>query len=280
MSIIWNGRSEYQIVAPGRHYPAENHAARNLQDGLVRMTGVRLPVRWAHQRVADRPAIMVGSKDSPGDAELWHKDGYEIAPRDRDLVLCGTTRRATHCAVFAFMESLGAKFFGPDDVIYPRLDRVPLPPQAVRSTASFGYRNVFYPTAEEPEWAIKWGLNVHTGRDERWGVNAGAYSLGHSFAALVPLEKYFATHPEYFSLVDGRRRDRTQQLCCTNPAVADAASETMARWIGDNPHRRIFPVGMNDWAGWCECPQCAAVDKGEGGPTGQLLTLVNRVAGR
>jgi hypothetical protein len=85
MWIIENGRSPYQILTPGRFYPVEELAARNLQEGLLRMTGVRLPVRWAHQRVAGRPAIVVGSPDAGGEAGLWQKDRYEILPQQNNL---------------------------------------------------------------------------------------------------------------------------------------------------------------------------------------------------
>ena len=72
--LIANGASRYQIVTPGRFTPAENHAVENLQEALYRMTGVRLPVRWAHQRLPERPAILVGSSEAaePG---LWDLEG-------------------------------------------------------------------------------------------------------------------------------------------------------------------------------------------------------------
>lgn len=277
--IVVNGVSRYQIVTPGRFFPVENHAAENLQEALYGITGVRLPVRWAHQRLPDLPAILVGDCEA-GDPGLWDKDWYEIFSEGDDLVLRGSNRRGTHYAVFAFLESLGARFWGPNDVFYPRLERVVLPAAPIRSSAAFGYRHVFYPTAQVPEWAIRWKLNVHDGRDVRWGPNALAHSWGHSFEALVPVDQHFSTHPEYFSLVDGRRRDHQQQLCCTNPQVADVASESMSRWIAEHPDRRIFAVAINDWEGWCECPDCAEADRQEGGHIGQVLTLVNRVAER
>ncbi|NLF38061.1 DUF4838 domain-containing protein [bacterium] len=278
MMIIDNGRSDYQILTPGRYRPAETFAAGNLQQALFEMTGVRLPVRAASLRVKDRPALIVGCDAQAAQPGLWDKDSYAVAARGRDLVLSGSSPRAVHYAVFAFLEAAGARFYGPDAAQYPRCARVALPARPVSSTSAFGYRHVFYPTAQEPEWAIRWKLNVHNGRDARWGANAAAHSFGHSFSSLVPVQKHFARHPEYFSLVDGRRRDHQQQLCCSNPAVADAAAETMAQWIAANPDRRIFAVGMNDWHGWCECPDCARIDRREGSPTGQLITLVNRVA--
>lgn len=279
MEIITSGTSSYQIITPGRHFPVENLAAENLQEGLYRLTGARLPVRWAHQRLPDLPAILVGSAGA-GEAGLWEKDWYEVSPQSADLVLRGANRRGTHYAVNAFLESLGTRFWGPDHIVYPRLEHVALPASPTRSTAAIGYRHVFYPTAQVPEWAIRWKLNVHDGHDQRWGPNAIAHSWGHSFEALVPVEIFFGSHPEYFSLVDGQRRSRGQQLCCTNPAVAEVASESMARWIAQNPDRRIFAVAMNDWEGWCECPDCANADAREGGHIGQILTLVNQVAER
>ncbi len=279
MTLIADGRSEYQIVTPGRGFPVEERAALDLQDALFRMTGVRLPVRWGDRVIPPNPRILVGQRDAdqPG---LWDRDRYRIEPSGRDLLLAGAFRRGTHYAVHAFLESLGVRYFAPGAVHYPRRKVVRMPRKAVTSESAFAYRHVFYPTAQEPEWALRWKLNVHSGADRRWGPNASAHSFGHSFASLVPTRRYFDEHPEYFSLVDGYRRRERPQLCGTNPATAEAACETMARWIEQNPDRRIFAVGQNDWDNWCECPDCAAVDAREGGPTGQLLTLVNRVAER
>ena len=278
--LIDHGQSAAQILTPGRYSAPESLAAQTLQEGLLRMTGVRLPIRALTQRVAGNPALMVGTGRPLADPALWERDSYEITPQGHDLLLAGSGRRGTHYAVHAFLESLGARFYWPDAERWPRLKQVALPRRAVRSTAAFSYRHVFYPLAQTPQWALRWKLNVHNGSDAAWGPNARAHSWGHSFAQLVPLEQHFQKHPEYYSLIDGQRRDRQTQLCGTNPHVADVASATMAQWIAAHPDRRIFAVGMNDWNGWCECPACRTVDRREGGPTGQLLTLVNRVAER
>jgi len=279
-AIVCDGHSDYQIVTATRRSAAQACAARMLQDALYRMTGARLPVRWAEQRLDYRPAILVGREARPGEPGLWDRDSYEIVPQGADLILSGSGERGPLYAVVAFLESLGVRFYGPDEVVLPQLASVQMPTEPLRSTADFSYRHVFYPTAQEPEWAVRWKLNVHDGRDARWGPNAAAHSIGHSFDALVPPAVHFEKHPEYFSLVDGRRRNHRQQLCCTNPDVAEVACESMARWIETYPDRRIFAVGMNDWRNWCECPNCAEADEREGTRVGQLLTLVNRVAER
>ena len=97
-----------------------------------------------------------------------------------------------------------------------------------------------------PEWALMMKLNVHEGRDPRWGVNGKLHSFSHSFKRLVPAEHYFDEHPEYFSLVDGCRRRDESQLCCTNPAVVDVVCATLKQRMVDHPDKTIFSLGQND----------------------------------
>ncbi len=279
MTVIENGGTNYQIVTPGRSYPVENEAARRLQEALRQISGVRVPIRWGERKTPRIPTIFVGRTES-ADPGLRDRDEYRIDVRGRDLLLTGLYRRGTHYAVTAFLESLGTGFYHPDNPEYPQLDRIELPNSPVASTGAFSYRHVFYPDAQRPERALQLMLNVHDGDDDRWGPVERPHSWGHSFSGLVPTDRFFDSHPEYYSLVDGYRRRERPQLCATNPEVADVAAETMARWIRAHPRRRIFAVGQNDWHNYCECPECAKVDEREGSHMGQVLTLVNRVAER
>jgi len=284
-AIIDAGRGEYQIVAPDMRSGPEWHAAQILQQTLREMTGVTLPVREARQRLTWRPALLVGVGAENDAAPILEKDAFEIVPAGRDLVLRGTHRRGTLYAVHAFLESLGVRYYGFGEVHVPRTDRVDLPAGPTDSTAAMAWREVFYPHAQTPEWAVRWRLNAHEGRDLRWGPTVRntsvGESIGHSFGRLVPPAKHFDAHPEYFSLVDGERKNYAWQLCCTNPDVASVAQEAVADWIASRPEQRLFAVGLNDgYAEPCECPTCAAADRREGTHAGQLLTLVNRVAER
>lgn len=279
MEIIQNGTTNYQIVTPGRRFPVENQAARFLQSALLAMTGVRVPVRWADRKTPAIPTIWVG-KTEAGRPGIQDRDGYRIEVDGEDLHLFGPYRRGTHYAVFAFLESLGVGFYLPGNPTYPESERVELPAGDMSSQSAFTYRHVFYPDAQLPERALELKLNVHWGDDQRWGPNAYPHSWGHSFEALVPVERYFDDHPEYYSLVDGYRRRERPQLCCTNPDVTEVVCENMARWIEENPNRDIFAVGQNDWHNYCECRRCREVDEREGSHMGQVLTLVNEVAKR
>lgn len=105
----------------------------------------------------------------------------------------------------------------------------------------------------------------------------GESNFHHSFNNLVPEEKYFDEHPEYFSEIDGQRK-RATQLCLTNPEVLKIAEQTLRGWIRDNPECRVFSVAQNDNMESCTCPGCAALEKEEGSPSGPVIHFVNKLA--
>lgn len=57
---------------------------------------------------------------------------------------------------------------------------------------------------------------------EDWGL------FVHTFHRLVPPDVYFKDHPEYYSLVNGRRL-RDAQLCLSNPELIDLLIENLGR---------------------------------------------------
>lgn len=110
------------------------------------------------------------------------------------------------------------------------------------------------------------------------GGKVSFYRYSHTFEELVPPEKWFDSHPEYFSLVNGKRRREHSQLCLTNPDVLEICIEGVRRWMREHPECRIFSVAQNDWYGYCECEHCQAIDRREESHAGALLAFVNAVA--
>lgn len=50
----------------------------------------------------------------------------------------------------------------------------------------------------------------------KWGNYINQFAFGHNISSLyLPPEKYFRKHPEYYSLVNGKRK-QWAQLCFTN----------------------------------------------------------------
>jgi hypothetical protein len=145
---------------------------------------------------------------------------------------------------------------------------------------SFEYREPYFAEASDPDWAARNRANGTIMKlDAERGGKVQYYPFVHSFEQLVPPSKYFAEHPEYFSLIDGKRRSERSQLCLTNPAVLRIGVESVERWIAEHPEATIISVSQNDWTGWCECDNCQRVEQEEGGVhSGPLLRYVNALA--
>src|SRR5208337_2061902 len=91
-------------------------------------------------------------------------------------------------------------------------------------------------------------------------------------------DEFFDAHPEYFSLVGSARRRAGGQLCLSNADVLRIVTERVLKCMRANPKAMIVSVSQNDWAGYCECPQCRALADEEGSQSGPLLRFVNAVA--
>jgi hypothetical protein len=82
--------------------------------------------------------------------------------------------------------------------------------------------------------------------------------VGHAFFAWLPPDRYFKKHPEYFSMIDGKRKADTS-LCVSNPAVARAVARNIGRFADAYPEFTVISLWHNDLSGWCQCEPCRAM---------------------
>ncbi|MCK5802692.1 MAG: DUF4838 domain-containing protein, partial [Lentisphaeria bacterium] len=85
-------------------------------------------------------------------------------------------------------------------------------------------------------------------------------------------------HPEWYSLVNGKRLDQRGQLCLTNEEMRREMVRVVLGRLRANPNATMISISQNDWKGNCECPACRAIDEKEGTPAGSLIRFVNAVA--
>lgn len=82
---------------------------------------------------------------------------------------------------------------------------------------------------------------------------------GHIVSQLVPAERYFDAHPDYFALVNGRRI-RSGHLCYSNPNAAhllvERIVEQAAQLLARSKAIKRFSIWSEDSAVTCECPNC------------------------
>ncbi len=293
------GHSDYRIVVPDVKTPAVDYAAGELQRFLQDISSAKLKI-VTERRAGSGPAILLGASrrvEKTGliaEAKKLTGDGVLVKTVGNDVVLLGDGDRGQLNSVYTFLERfLGCRFLAHDCTVIPKKDVLTLPRIDYRYSPPFIYREVLAYDASRWEFASRQRLNGGNmkqvlalpwpGPDERI-PGIVIYPFVHTFAAIIPTEKYFESHPEYFGLVKGKRQGGTigGQLCLTNPEVLKIAKQKAFEWIEQHPELMTVDISQNDAypgsSGACECENCAAVVKEEGSQHGPILRFVNEIA--
>ncbi len=205
---------------------------------------------------------------------------YVIRNKSGRLLLAGGRPRGTLYAVYRFLQDhLGVRWYTPWFTHVPKHESLSVGSLGVRGKPAFEYRDPFWFPAFDGDWAARNGSNSQSARlGEKQGGQVNYKGFVHTFYPLVPPEPYFKTHPEWFSLVEGKRVGQNAQLCTTNPELRDFIVQRVKQWLRESPGVELVSVSQNDYGGACECPRCAEVDEREESRAGSLLELVNYVA--
>lgn len=274
------------VIQPGATV-TERYAAEELAGMLKQITGAAIETQELTD-YAPESAIVVGPGSVAArlfpEVELAKFGGEEYVIRTKGgrLLLAGGRPRGTLYAVYRFLQDeLGVRYYTPWFTHVPKRSSLNLGTLNSRGKPAFEYRDPFWFPAFDGDWAARNFSISQTARlKEKHGGQMVYKGFVHTFYPLVPPDPYFKTHPEWFSLVKGKRVAEGAQLCTTDPELQDFIVERVKAWLRESPDAKIISVSQNDHAGACECARCAAVDEREGSHAGSLLELVNYVAER
>lgn len=268
------------IIVPDKATAQERYAARDLRHHLELVTGKIFTISSEKDGKQGlyigktRKALAAGIKfDKLG------LEGLHLKSVGSSLILAGNQRGVLYGTYVFLEDNLGCRWFTPDCATWPKSGTISIGKLDRRYVPPLEFRAGDYPVARSGEFSVRLRLNGNNHQmSAEQGGRKGVHSLAHTFAALVPPEKYFATHPEYFSLVGGKRQSGYAQICLTNPEVLKIAIAGVRQWIKQYPDMKVFSVSQNDTANYCECDNCKAVAEAEGSQMGPVLRFVNAVA--
>lgn len=282
-----NGKSPYRIVVAGDASPSTRHGAEELQRFLEQMTGAKLPIVGDNEP-ATGPEIVVGggrrlqSLGVAVDLPALGNEGYVLRTIGPNLVIAGGALRGNLYGVYGLLEDhLGCRWFAPGVSRIPQSKRLVVSDLNETKIPRLEYREPFTMDCFDGDWCARNRMNSSTGRlDAKHGgkIRFGNGFFCHTFAGLVPPAKYYKEHPEYFSLVGGKRQDGYAQLCCTNEDVVRICTEGVLAGMKAQPDAFVFSVSQNDCDQHCECEKCQALARQEDSQMAPVLYLVNRVA--
>jgi len=287
------------VLAESASLP-EQTAARELQAYLSKASSSDvLLVLESPENVAGAvsPRLFVGptrfAREHGLDPDSLGDEEWVIRSVESDLILIGGRPRGTLYAVYHFLEDgLGVHWWNPWEETVPQVNALPVNGWDRRGRPKFRYRDIYMTYGgDRGRFAARSRLNRngdHTIAAEYGGCrDYGPPYHVHTFYRYVPPAKYFKTHPEYFSLIKGKRTADRAQLCLTNPNVRALVIRKLEQYIRESrkaaaarglPPPQVFDISQNDWGGACQCEACRKIAEAEGSEAGPLLDFLNAVA--
>ncbi len=266
-------------TVPADRTPAEHHAAEELSEALTKMGIKRLTLRSGLIRIhlgATREAV----HDCPDiDSNKLGPDEFVIRTvKDRLDVLGGRPRGLLN-GVHRLLHILGVRWWTPWAADYPKNTYLTLAPFNIHEKPVFEYRDPYWHGAFQTEWASRNLCNGwNEGLKDVHGNGTVYEGFVHTYYALVDPKTQFAVHPEWFSLIGGKRTAENAQLCTTNPELRKYVLEQVRKRLRANPKATIVSVSQNDCFNPCQCDICQALAKTEGSQSAPVIALANYVA--
>ena len=229
------------------------------------------------------------------------EEGYILHGEKDHLRISGNTPRAILYGAYAFMEEFfGVRFLAPGELyeFVPSRKTLTVPEKIRRrakpefSVRIAGFVHSHWNSDRKETWKYlirnRWQIRGNPrlrsprycrGFAEDYDRMDAVYSGGgHCLAKLVP-DQLFASHPEYFALVKGKRIRQinaqgkaVSQPCTTHPAVIALAVKGITEYFDNAPANSTYLLGNNDVQRWCECDSCTALDPPEEKLRGEVST--------
>jgi hypothetical protein len=287
-AIVDAGKPHATIAVARDASGGELFAAQELQTYIAKSSGVTLPMR-KDDETFEGNIIAVGRNkfnvDYEPDLNKRGKDTYRMKIDGKVASLVGVDDDGTQYAVYAFLEKhLGIRWLWPGQLgeVVPKMPTIAVGQIDETQKPDFVWRNrgpggALWGAATGPTEmharARLLGITPEHQREvelwekrNKWG-GVKVYG-GHVLGEIFTPDKFAKTHPEYYSLVGGRRAVPSMnydfkhggQVCTTNPEVIEVTVKWVRDFFDKHPEYDAVHISMNDGHGFCQCNKCRALD--------------------
>lgn len=238
--LVKEGKPLATIVIPEKASYHISYAVSVLNQYLQLVTGTTLPVVTAEKPWTE-PVILIGKSRATEKygvkTDDFINDSFRVQTGTNFVALVGgdlpvpegshpvNVASGTIFSIFDFLErECGVRWLipGPLGIYYTKTSTLGVPVGINRYEQADILSRVF---GGDPTWRTAHrdgGINI-----KDWG--------GHNWRLLVPLEKYWKTHPEYYALYKEKRSNNETyggpSLCVSNPDVLQIAIKQMEDWM-------------------------------------------------
>lgn len=304
--LFQNGHTDYVIVVPTDEPTIKSvnlKASEELKTHLSAVSGACFSIVPENQFDGKTPALYVGDTSFAAQKGLSQQnrepESWVYKTVGKDMVFYGGKSNGALIGVYEFLErELGCHWFTFESSVTPPRSQQRLENWNQSGTPAFLTRSIYTPC---------WGQGLSSDRlleyrrcetRNRSSNNDPALIISnrpgtcHTFYQYVSWEKYFDTHPEYFTMnekgerIHGPSMHSGGQLCLSNPEVAKLIVEQLKRYIQQDREQlppeqwpTVYDISQNDNFPYiCKCPACTKITQNEGGEAALTLTCMNYVA--
>lgn len=276
-----NTLAQYQNIIIAEKAPTSvQNAARALQYHLSKIAGREFPL--TRKKVESGFHFYVGAgfwPEQDAKAAQLGNEGWLIASVPDGILLTGSNgdtpklAGVEHAVSLFLEEQCGVRWLWPGESgeVIPHQPNLVFPPLNSSGVPVLRRRYITpsYTRFWNKETRLDWkNYYQRTRQGDQLSAN-----FGHAWASIIPPKDYFEAHPEWFSLVNGKRIPA--QLCISNPELRDEFVKNLLERPA-NQKLDIVSVSANDGYGFCECDLCRA----KGDDNASYWDFVNDIANR
>ena len=185
----------------------------------------------------------------------YGRDGVNIFCKDGNLYIIGGSEQACCYGVYVYFEKVfNLKIFTESLWSIEKNGEYDFKDFSISEKPDVPYRMIArYDLEDGP---LEQMMRFRTG--DRWKLWA---TYGHTFYYVIPVEKYYNEHPEWFSTYNNEKRkpegEWDWQACVTNEAFREEYVERLKDYIREYPEAIYVSVSQNDGGQPpCKCPKC------------------------
>lgn len=283
IAVTKDGKAVSRIVIPSDPTEVEKHASVVLQNYLKQISGADFEI-VSDNNPAKRNDINLGNVNRPEiddiDFAELEEDGFVVSTKNGRLTIAGGSEKGTLYGVYHFLEKyLGCRKYASKVSIIPAQFNITVSDINDKEIPVFKFREVLYRDAYNPEFKEWHGLDNHGSYNQKgdWGLWC------HTTHRLVPPEEYCAKHPEYYSMIDGKRlcsaeKHNVGDICFSSEGAFDVAHKNLKALIDENPELTYWSVSQMDNAQYCRCSKCQKAYDESGSTQGTIIPFINKMA--
>ena len=264
-----NFEPNYAIVITKDADSISRRAALQLQDYWAKIADKKIEII---EEANGKKPIFIGNsfalQSHQQQLDSLKDDGFIIDINDNSIRLLGKHSLGDLYAVNTFLEEyIGCVKLSASEDFIPQKEQLFFKNSYKVYNPAFDFRRILFPGRKDKAYREWYKLEEL----DEWGM------FVHTFQHLIPPEKYYNNHPEYFSLVNGRRL-QDAQLCLSNPEVIELLITNLGEEIKKQPEKIFWSVSQNDTYNYCECNNCEELYKKYNSYSGAYIQMSNQIA--